>query len=707
MKKIIFLCMALLSLTSAWALPAKKGVVKELTLQDGTRLQATLKGDEHLHFWQDADGNAYKITDKGYAERITDMSAMVQKAQQRRAKVNAARLAKIKRHNAFGRPTTYTGKKKGLVILVQYQDVTFKAAHTRDYVETFVNTPNFTEKPFKGSVHDYFFEQSRGLFDLSFDVVGPITLPQKRAYYGANDGARAAEMVKPACEKVNEIMPDINFKDYDWDGDGEVDQVFLLYAGFGAHEVEGIDAVWPHEYNLESDNYYTHNTGRFLVDGVYVNTYACSSELQNKTAPQITGIGAICHEFTHCLGLPDAYDTSEGNSNYGMAEWCLMDQGSYNGNSYCPSGYTGYERWFCGWLKPVELKDDPVDVKQMKSLTQGGDAYIIYNPDFRDEYYILENRQPFGFDRALPNYGLLVTHIDYDYEIWYNNVVNVEARHQRFTVVPADNSSSVYDMDGDVFPANGVSELSNQTLPATTLFNPTADNRKMLDIAITEITQNDDSSIAFKYGKVEPTDSKPKGDYFFYESFNQHETKGGNDGMWAGSIASGSFTPDNEGWVNVGTDRSMYGAYQCAKFGSTRKKGDVYSPFFEMKGTATVSYKAAPWEDEINNLTVTVEDNAETVYATNVMELTPQKWNVGNFDVTFDGQARLRFTSLANRFFLDEVLVASNTNTGILEYERVNLQPTRIYNLNGEYVGNSLENLPHGVYIVNGKKVVK
>ena len=89
-------------------------------------------------------------------------------------------------------------------------------------------------------------------------------------------------------------------------------------------------------------------------NGVTINTYGCASELSGKSGSDLDGIGTACHEFTHCLGLPDMYDTQ--GDNYGMAYWDVMCAGSYNDNSHTPAGYTAYERWFSGWMEPTELK---------------------------------------------------------------------------------------------------------------------------------------------------------------------------------------------------------------------------------------------------------------------------------------------------------------------------------------------------------------
>jgi hypothetical protein len=164
------------------------------------------------------------------------------------------------------------------------------------------------------------------------------------------------------------------------------------------------------------------------LDGVTIDTYACSSELTidyyNNNV--IDGIGTICHEFSHCLGFPDMYDYTQ--KNFGMGDWDLMDRGCYNGDGcgFVPAGYSSYEKWCAGWLEPIELKDEDVEVTDLKPLSQGGDAYVIYNDKNPDEFYLLENRQNVNWDAELPGKGLLVLHADYDPEIWEWNVVNTK-----------------------------------------------------------------------------------------------------------------------------------------------------------------------------------------------------------------------------------------------------------------------------------------
>jgi M6 family metalloprotease-like protein len=126
----------------------------------------------------------------------------------------------------------------------------------------------------------------------------------------------------------------VNYADYDWDGDKEVDQVFIVYAGYGEAQGAPAETIWPHESVLGG------TWDALTLDNVTLNTYACGQELAGKDSSDgthLAGIGTICHEFSHCLGLPDFYDTDANtganDTNYGTGTFDLMCGGSYNGNS--------------------------------------------------------------------------------------------------------------------------------------------------------------------------------------------------------------------------------------------------------------------------------------------------------------------------------------------------------------------------------------
>lgn len=509
---------------SAQAVPAKKGVWRMVTLADGTQKRVELRGDEFCSYWVDAEGVSYNLDSESKRYVRVDANALQLRASQLRAKANQdriARMAKARRmatKKSLGQTNgSYFGKKKGLIILVQYKDKKFKFGHNQKMYNRIANETGYANSlGFVGSVKDYFLAQSNGQFELDFDVVGPYTLNHEYAYYGAPSGdshdVRPCDMVYDACRLAD---PDVNFADYDWDGDGYVEQVYVLFAGLGQAAGGDENTIWPHEYKLQQGN-----NGSYVSkdNNVVVNTYACGPELTLQYTPvayreRVDGIGTLCHEFSHCLGYPDLYDTGNGG-NFGMGEFDLMDAGSYNGESFCPPNYSAYEKWFAGWITPTVL-DKPASVKGMQAQdVKYGQAFVVYNDNNKNEYYLIENRQQnVGiWDKQLPASGMMITHVDYDENIWERNNVNtivnysnqydpeyayLDNDHQRLTIFHADNEegSSADSQAGDLYPFNGNNSLTDTSSPAAIIYQGGSTMGK----PITNITQNEDGSIDFDF----------------------------------------------------------------------------------------------------------------------------------------------------------------------------------------------------------------
>lgn len=470
-----------LTVATAMAVPAKRGVKKTLTLKDGTRVEATLKGDEFVNYYQTEDGRAIQQLDGAY--QVVDREALVKEHTRLMSTRNKQRAA---RRVGSAPEGGYKGQKKGLVILVQFTDVKF--TYTMEQFDAFFNQSGFDLCGMSGSVHDYFHAQSYGEFDLDFDVVGPVTMSHTASYYASStDKKRVPDLVYDACKKVDS---NVNFKTYDWDKDGVVDQVYVIYAGYGA--AQGAEnTIWPHEWSLSAGTNGTYMTGERNV----VSTYGISNELRGNGKSNtgiLDGIGTACHEFSHCLGLPDFYDTRDNGTNFGMNVWSLMDYGCYNDNGCTPSGYTAYERWYSGWLEPTELSGSR-QIVDMPAIEEQPVAYIVYNDNYKNEYYMLANHQQTGFDKAQYGHGLLVLHADYSADAWTQNVVNNDPEHQRMTIIAADNNyddTYDYDLAGDLFPGSGNNDaLTDESTPAATLYNDNTDGRKYMGKPITDIME--------------------------------------------------------------------------------------------------------------------------------------------------------------------------------------------------------------------------
>ena len=539
--KIVFTILATLCCATMLAIPAKRGQWKTITLSDGRQVRVELRGDERAHWWEDSLHQRYVLCGMRNVEcgmrndtetreetrgmwnvecgvrNDTEIWEMVEDSDWSK-RYSTRRYSHSTFHiphsTKFVPPSSKitsntlpsTSNKRGLIILVEFQNKQFREENDRVMFDRIANEKGFSERGFKGCVSDYFRDQSNGMLDLTFDVIGPVTINNDFEYYGKNVGpdnydAHPDEMIMEACLLVDD---EVNFAEYDWNGDGYVEQVVVIYAGQGEANGGGNNTIWPHEWSLTEADY-----GKPLsLDKVRIDTYACSPELSTRT--RIDGIGTLCHEFSHCLGLPDMYD--EDRKNYGMGNWDLMDQGSYNGNGFCPAGYTAYEKMYCGWQQPIVLTTDTV-VNDMKPISDGGDTYIIYNDAHPNEFYMLENRQRIGWDKNLTGTGLLITHIDYDPDVWYWNTVNSFSTyydkyynefvndHERCTIFHADEdqSSTISGIIGDAYPFLFNDRLTVNSRPATTLHNKNSAGEKYMQVAIKNIKKNEDKTMSFQF----------------------------------------------------------------------------------------------------------------------------------------------------------------------------------------------------------------
>ena len=494
-KVFLFLFVSFYALIAS-AVPAKRER-HILTLADGSKVEATSMGDELLHFYKTDDGRCLQCDSLCIAHFVeSDVLYSRWKAKvEKRQAARASRARKGVRSKEQEERRPMIGSKTGLVVLVQFPETSFY--FTDSEFQSYFNERGYSGGNNAGSVRDYFNDASYGLFDFTFDVIGPITMGQPLSYYGGNnsrgDDKYPATMVAEALKMIDD---EVDFTKYDWDNDGEVEQIFLIHAGYDEAQSGVKTDIWSHAWTLTEALEEGDGKGPITLDGVLIDRYATSSELRGKNGNYLAGIGTACHEFSHCFGLPDFYDTYLGR-NFGMDAWDLMDYGCYNGNGGTPAGFTSYERMFCGWLEPIELTD-PLIVPSMPPITSEPVAYILRNTGKYDEYYMLENRQKESWDGFLYGHGLLVLHVDYDREAWEQNVVNIERSHQRMTIIPADNMLYSGTLPGDPWPGTiKKTELSNSSTPAATLYNPNAEGNKLMPHAITEISESEDGQISF------------------------------------------------------------------------------------------------------------------------------------------------------------------------------------------------------------------
>lgn len=497
MKKTITTILLTLLTVAMLAVPARR-ISQTITLEDGSIVETQLVGDEFGHWLVDKSNRHYSAMPDGSFRQLSEIEFSLKKA--------AANRKRNERDEKFG-TTTRRAKAssgsnqvpalnlapKGLLILANFTDVRFQEGNSQAEMDSMLNAQSYNYDLSIGSARKYFVDQSGGLYTPQFDVVGPVNLPHDMAYYGANDANNqdimTGDLVLHACSIASEL-PNVNFADYDNDGDGWVDFVYIIYAGYGEADGGDSNTLWPASWDMQSAIFFGNcsitdytDISSYTFDGKTIGSFAYSSELSyystyryvrgfSPSNPMRNGIGTFCHEFSHVVGLPDYYDTEYGynyNNNLTPGNWSLMDGGSYNEDGEVPPAYSIYDKFFIGWASPVLLNSP-----QMISIEADGfsGCYITSNgspamPTSQETIYYLENRQLNGWDKGIPGHGMLVWKVNYDDNKWFNNSVNNTNNLPNLIYVPADGTythnryTGVQGDDGDPYPGSAeITEFS-------------------------------------------------------------------------------------------------------------------------------------------------------------------------------------------------------------------------------------------------------
>ena len=479
----------------------------QVTQPDGTRLTITLHGDEFFHLTTTVDGYTVLKNAAGFytyarldgdrlvaGDRIArdplhrtaaDLAALAvtpkgltdKQLLRRGNQMLGNRNSAMRRVGADGLMDYENFR--GLIILINYSDKKFSMPDPGSFYDDMVNTHDYTgyvlnNRPVSmtGSVRDYFYDNSNHIFDPHFDVVGPVNVPFSCRYPQSTN--RADVIFNAALDSIND---EIDFSDYDTDGDGYVDMVFFLVAGFSANYSGNDDNyLWPHMYYL----YWSP-----ALDGVSFGLYACSTEIAGWEGyySSVNGIGTFCHEFGHVLGLPDLYDTDydgSGGESRNPGNWSIMAGGSGDNFGRNPVGYSLYERYALGFTNPVLMEEEGNYV--VEPLDESNVGYRLNTPN-ENEFFLIENRQNGKWDKFLPGHGMMVARVDSsNVNVWWQNTVNCNPGHMYYELLRANYMGR--DSEYDPFPGSaGVTEITNFSNPSLLTWDKSFNDFSIQDIA--------------------------------------------------------------------------------------------------------------------------------------------------------------------------------------------------------------------------------
>ncbi len=486
MKKLFFTTLMALICLVASAVPAIP-TPQKVTQPNGEELTVRIKGDEFYHYTTTVDGYTIVMNEQGYFtygtlvnDEVVASKLIARDAEKRSAsdmawlaatgknlrsesKVAEGIKARAKRDALPHLNTINYNNFRGLVILVEFKDAHFTRSDVVDFYTNMINQENYTgytnedgtSNPygrFTGSVRDYFHDNSNGIFVPQFDVVGPFEVN-----YSVDQGDYAYNIFMSAIQKAN---PTVDFSQYDLDNNGAVDLVYFIYADTpSSSDSSSPNHIWPHR-----SSFYTYTK----YDGKYIRDYACSAEyIYAKSNGIFDGIGTICHEFSHVLGLPDLYDTYEDdNDTNGEAqhpgEWDLMAGGNYQNNARTPVAYSLYDRYSTGFANYQVITAEGEYTLNPTSTT--GEGYILKSPTTK-EVFLIDNRQTSTkWDAYAPGHGMTIARMDStNNSVWTGNAPNGNANRLYYELLRAGGSTA-FQSPTDPFPGTrGVAMVTNDT----------------------------------------------------------------------------------------------------------------------------------------------------------------------------------------------------------------------------------------------------
>ena len=499
------------------AIPAREGVYT-LRQPDGSTLRVRLRGDEFSRILTTVDGHAVALGKDGYYRYASyDASGKRHASSYRADRPAPASIMDASRNIPYQtiarngaerrkaarqvmRPMEFTATKastkhRGLVILAEFRNLKFK--NSRNRFTAMLNERGYNYNNATGSAADYFNEQFKGIVEFEFDVSDVVTLSHDYAYYGENGednfDARPGDLIAEACRLADSS---IDYSLYDYDGDGEVDNVFVFVAGKDEAHGAGEDFIWSHAWSL-----YNGAGISLTLDGKKINSYALSTELGINSYGQsiFTGIGSFCHEFSHTLGLADLYDTDyEESGGESKALWrtlSLMDGGCYNNDSNTPPNYCAVDWYQLGLGKEIELEPGEYSLEPINRNR----SFAYAAGDQKGECYLFECRSNEGWDRYIGTSGMLIYHVDvsdnaagwsdtYSFDMtaeerWYYNEVNCRPEHQCADLIEASPTAS--STSQVAWPYGKTDSFKPNTTPAFRFWSGRAP-----EIAITDIQKN-------------------------------------------------------------------------------------------------------------------------------------------------------------------------------------------------------------------------
>ena len=257
-------------------------------------------------------------------------------------------------------------------------------------------------------------------------------------------------------------------------------------------------------------------------------------------------MGLYAHEFGHILGLPDLYDRDDTNGDSeGIGEWCLMASGNWLGwYGDTPAHMSAWCKIQMGWIEPIVSNAQETNVA-IAQLATSPTAIKVWEDDYRSSrYFLIENRQQYGFDSNLNGAGLMIYHVNENRTAGFNSfgpnndnennkLVDIEAADGNYDL---DNNSNRGD-GGDPFPGtSGNVNFNDNTNPSSS-----RNNGYQTGISINNISDSD----SLMFADITPMQNSGYAIVYDEYGISLSGLSIGTDEQWVGV----RFTPNTEGYV--------------------------------------------------------------------------------------------------------------------------------------------------------------
>lgn len=751
---------AAIYLNDASAVPAYPNRIPIVV--DGDTIHIHLRGDENCKFGVDEQGYTILPTANGWYFAQEDISGnvvvsnfqllpyhkqsettrlflrQVRKGIMPSANVSAMKSTGVDVDSHARMPAI--GFRKVLVILMQFRDKQF-TKDALDFQKLF-NEENYREDGAIGSVRDYYQWASYGQLNLQSDVLGPYTSKHDMSYYGGNSGVGGGDKNPYALfeEAINEVIKEVDLSEYDANNDGYVDNVHIIYAGFGEEAGASANSIWAHEMTFRP----------ITIQGMKIDKYSCAPELRGNRGTGISRIGPHCHEIGHALGAMDYYDTDyETGGNYlGTGDWDIMASGSWNNEGISPAGFNPYVKVYdYGWTSAQTLNADTTNI--IKPSTEIGNIFRI-DTGTKNDYFLLENRSGMDFHGAEPGKGLLIFHIGPQLETKAaTNTINSSYPQQCYVICASStykrpsSSASTYgkiNSAGCPFPGSSKKhEFSETSTPAALTVSG-----KTTGIRLTDIDW-DGNNIRLFCGDGQASDTTSTTEiYSWQEDFEQmkipsswdYADKEGLGEFSVTSKLSSSDTPQSP-MAASGRGYAKYTALSQNGLGRHHTRGIILTPQISLTGGKQYNFslktrKYAKLEDACDSLAVYLFDAKGNVITNLVKdEINNQEsWKrfsamvpdgVNGFSIGIEC-----YIDYGSMMFIDDIAIAEDNSESTIstytQYQRAIVRSIskglivkvpestvlKVYTINGRCLyslnmcNNSEETLPlqSGVYVV-------